>query len=447
MANLPSVATKARWVWFLFLGATSLFPFLYYQPHFAKLFWFGDELDLINQIDNQGMLPWLSVAFAENFVPLFKALWGGMIFAGHGSYAAMLWIAWLTHALNVVLLAAWMFRAGFGRVAVCFACLIWGLSATNLETLTWSVQWSAILALTFFLGAVQLETLAAARDVTRRNRWARVLAVTALCAASALAFSRGVLTGAVAAALRLDPTARRGDSWQRRLFVAAIYLVPSVVVAVIILRLAPSSHRGVLSTAERLKDMTTFSVWYFSLNPVAPFFAIAPANWGIPHVTWAHVCLLGALKILVMAVAFRTADVAQRRVFVPLLLLDLSNALLLGYGRGGEDHWLAMSSRYQYNALLCYLPFLAVLVSRLCDMVPRHRGLRAAAVVLLLAVSSWEANRRWADLLPPWCDWRGASNRRLLFETKPLPPGNSLIGIPFLSNARGRELADKYHLH
>ena len=441
---LSPSAPRLLLVWVLALAA--LLPFLGHLAAFGRLFWFADELDMVNEFDRLGFGRWLWLMFAENFVPLFKVLWGGLVFGGRGSYMVMLAVLWATHALNVGLLAAWMRRARFDAFAFALAGLVFGLSASNLETLTWSIQWSAVLAVTFFLlaglnGSPSEEAGAPGRP--RRNP----LGVIIPCAASALVFSRGVLTGLIMGLRMLDPTLRPPARWSRRLLVAAGCAIPSLAVALVIYAHTAGAHPASGPGAAHWRDKVGFGLWFFSLNPIVPFLAIAPENWGIPAVGWPAVLLCGLGKAAVIAVALAWSSPAQRRMLAPLLALDLANACLLGYGRGEADLGHAMSSRYQYNALLCFAPFLGAALSRAADRLVPRGGLRVVLLPALLFLAAWESSRRWSALLPPWVEWRGGGSRRLLLGTNPVPPGYDLVGIPFLDNVRAKELVDKYNLH
>src|ERR1035438_5327332 len=139
-----------RWI-LLAAGCLALAPFVAYHRMFGRLYWFGDEFDLIDQIDRIGFWRWIWLVFAENFVPVFKLLWGGGVLAFGGSYLAMVATVWLTHALNVALLGRVMRTCGLSSVAVICAQVAFGLSPANIETLAWTVQWSAVLSVTFML--------------------------------------------------------------------------------------------------------------------------------------------------------------------------------------------------------------------------------------------------------------------------------------------------------
>ncbi len=476
---------RARLFAWLTAGFVLLVPIVNFAA-FSRLFWFGDELDLIDQIDHIGLWRWVWLPFAENFVPLFKLGFGGLIFAGHGSYLFLLVTIWLVHAVNVGVLVGWLLELGVHAAGAVMAGLIFGLSGSNLETLTWPVQSSAVLATLFFLLAARTVIRTGPDAISPR----RVGGVIAAGAASALAFSRGVLTGPVVAALWLDPTLASSESTGRRVRTAALWCLPSVAIGLLIYHLAPSSHRSVFSDADQLRQAAGFATWFFCLNPTVSYFSISPLNWGIPAVGWTSVVVVGAVKIGFIGLGFACGTSRQRRMLAALLLLDLFSAFLLGYGRGESDLSHALSSRYQYNSLLCFVPFLAVVIGRGLQSLARldrevARDLRArfpaqsfirrpevgghlsgnlsrqlserggsprrfAAVLLgtcLCLLPIGYAYGKWRQLLPPWAEWRGQGTRRLLFETKPLPPGNDLVGIPFLPNARAKELADKYHLH
>jgi hypothetical protein len=132
----------------------ALAPLVLWRAEFAKLFWFADDFLLLDQINRMGFWPWLTEAFTENFAPVFKLLWGGSVFAFGGSYFALIVLLWLTHAFNTLCLGWLLRRAGFSWFVVAVVQLLFALTSANLETLGWSVQWSAVLATTFFLLAL-----------------------------------------------------------------------------------------------------------------------------------------------------------------------------------------------------------------------------------------------------------------------------------------------------
>ena len=109
---------------------------------FDRLFWFGDEFDLVDQIDRIGFWRWAWQGIRENFVPLFKAPMGRrrpgafrVLRPDDGRRVA-------DPRLNVVSPgppAAHM-RTPLGGRSLRPGCF--RPDAANLETLAWSVQWS-----------------------------------------------------------------------------------------------------------------------------------------------------------------------------------------------------------------------------------------------------------------------------------------------------------------
>lgn len=404
-------------------GIASLAPYVVFHAQFARLFWFGDEFDLIDQFDRMGFWKWVWLVFAENFVPVFKVLWGGAVLALGGSYDGMMALVWVTHALNVALLGRLMRTCGLSWVAVFLAQAVFGLAVVNFETLGWSVQWSAILSVTGMLASL---------DALFRSD--RTAAPLAWATASALSFSRGVLTGPLAALGRF--LLGTGEAPAVRLRRAAPYLVPAVVVGALISLLAAGNHKHL---AGHVGEAMVYGLWYFGLNPVHRLFAVE--SWG-----WRTTVLLGILKVLVIAWSLREARGKARILFVLLLAFDLSNAVLLGIGRYHTGILTTVASRYQYASLLAMMPIAGFWADELS-----RRGLPATtirqalwtAVLLLLAV---HLVRAWPGELEGFTVWRGTDSRRILFvEASPDPHG--VPGIPFLPMARAKELIAKYHLH
>jgi hypothetical protein len=420
------------------LAAAALAPFIWGFRHFADLFWFGDEFDLIDQFDRIGFWSWLKLPFAENFVPLFKILWGGLVYAGGGSYLVILVVVWLTHALNVGLLACWMQRSGFEAPAVMLAGIGFGLSDTNLEALGWTVQWSAMLAVTFFLLAALYYDTIRQRGIPPSAGQITWLAVWST--ASAWSFARGVLTGVVLAGLTLWRNGSVPGSPARRGAVIAACVIPALVTAGLIFFLAAHGPHHDIFSGGRWRQAVAFGTWYATLNPVVRWLDISALDWPL-------VVKFGALKLVVVILALVLADKSQRRLLGALLLFELGNSFLLGLGRFESPLWAATSSRYQYCSLLGSLPFFATVLQAILRPIPRPFLLRAAFTTGLLLLVAWQSTRYWPPWLSGWKDWRGLQTRSLLLESKEIPAGNNVPGIPFMTNGRARELVEKYHLH
>lgn len=418
-------------------GLAGLAPLIWQWAAFRELFWFGDEWDLLSQIEQTGFWPWLWSVFAENFVPVFKLLWGGAAQLFGGSYFAMLLLLWGTHALNTVLFGRLLLRAGFPLVATLFCQLTFGLSAVNIETLGWTVQWSAVLATTFFL--LGLLALPDAASVSASHATSRRLVALVLCSAgSALSFSRGVLTGAVLALAQLWPEARlrldlRGSAWAR----AALCLAPAVAAGALIAIFATGNHR---SLSHHLAEASTYALWYFSLNPLHRLVAVD--SWGPVTTT-----LLGAAKLALLVWGWRKASPGQRHLLALLLAFDLGNSVLLGIGRYHTGLETAISSRYQYGSLLAVLPFAGLVLDRLLARVPDVFRLRTVAASLLLVAAGVCFLRKWSHEAPGFAHARGTVTRNLLHHDKHPPAMGAVPGIPFLSTPRAKELMQRFNLH
>ena len=431
------LAVLPRHAWLLPLagGAVALLPLVLWQAEFRKLFWFADDFFLADQLAQMGFGRWTCSMFAENFVPGFKLLWGGALLGLGGSYAAMLWLLWLTHALNTALLGRLLFRAGLTWPGVALALVCFALPVANLETLGWSVQWSAILALTFLLlGLLWHETHAA-----RYAGWSwPAHAPLVLCsAASALCFSRGVLTGGVlAAALLLPLLSRRAEAgWRLR---AAVWcLAPAVLVAAII---ALSGEGNPSHLAGHWGAALRFALTFLLLNPGYQLL-------GEPALGPAATLALGGLKLAVLAAGFRLAPGRMRRLLVLLFLFDIGNALILGIGRHHTGLLAAVGSRYCYGSLAATLPFAAVLVSWSAERLlraGRPRLLAMAAALLLLAGALL---RGWPQQLPAFTDWRGTGIRQLMQAPYTTDPAATLPALDFMHVERAKALQRAFHLH
>jgi hypothetical protein len=405
------------------MGALALLPLATYHGMFGRLFWFGDEFDLIDQMDRLGIWRWAWLAFAENFVPLFKLLWGGAVLASGGSCFTLIAILWLTHAFNVALLGRLMRSCGLPWAAVLLAQAVFGLTSVNFETLAWSVQWSQVLSVMFMLLALE-----------RFARGPGSLAPVGWAAASALSFSRGVLTGILLALASAWPGGWGPPTRARtRAALAGAYLLPSVVTAILIALLTPTANERHM--AGHWADASVFGAWCYCLNPAYRLLGIA--SWGL-----GTVLLLGTLKVALVACSLACSRGRARTLFVVLTLSDLANAVLLGIGRFHTGLPAAVSSRYQYASLVAVLPLAGFWLSRLCERIPGPAAARRVILAALLAGACVLMCRQWRVEIDPFTVWRGTDSRRVLLNgSGPVP------GSPGISMERAHELVSKYHLH
>ncbi len=407
-------------------GLLALVPYLMYRGMFDRLYWFGDEFDLIDQIDRMGFWRWTWLAFSENFVPLFKILWGGGVMVFGGSYVAMIAIVWLTHALNVVLLGRLMRACGLSWPAVLIAQIVFGLAPSNLETLAWSVQWSAMLSVTFMLLAF---------DSIFRKPFG--LTPAAWAAASALSFSRGVLTGMLLSAACLREGGAEGHaSLRKRAAYALVYMLPSIVVGVLIALMVPSGNQRHMEG--HWGDAALYGAWYYFLNP-------AHYLLGIESVGPRTLILSGALKVALVIWGLGRSRGDIRTLFVLFLMFDLGNAALLGIGRYQMGLGTAMSSRYQYASLIACLPAAGLWISVQWERVPMPAAYRGLAFSFLLAAAAAVLCLQWPAELDPFTVWRGTDSRRILLVDS--NNSQAVPGYPGFPMERAKQLIAKYKLH
>jgi hypothetical protein len=420
----PDAPAATRDFWLLLApGLLALIPFFAYHSMFRRLYWFGDEFDLIDQMDLLGFWRWLWQVYGENFVPLFKVVWGAGILAFGGSYAAMIALAWLTHATNVVLLGRLMRTCALPWVSVFFAQVVFGFTAANLETLAWAVQLSAMLSVTFLLLA--LDSFFRAPLGVVPIGWA---------VASALTFIRGVLTGFLLALGCLWPGTNA--RLPRRLGVAALCLVPTLAIVALVTVMVPTgNHRHMGGHGG---EAALFGTWFYCLNPADRLLRIE--SFGLRTTL-----LLGFLKAAVVACAIARSRGRQRLLFILLLAFDLTYAGLLGIGRYNTGLLMSTSSRYQYSSLIANLPAASFCLNLIWSKLPAPPRARAAVFAVLLASVAFSMCRLWAIDLEGFSVWRGTDNRRALLAGP--ADSQAVPGYPGFPMARARELIAKYGLH
>jgi hypothetical protein len=423
----PGEAGWREWRILAATGLLSLVPYVSCHALFGHLFWFGDEFDQIDQMDRLGFWRWTFTAYGENFVPLFKVAWGGLVFACGGAYSTMMAAVWLTHALNIVLFGRLMRACALPWAAVLLAQIVLGLSPTTIEIMAWSVQLASLLSVTFLLLA--LDCAFRRPFLYEPMGWA---------AASALSFARGILTGFIASIVCVWPEKREVPvPLSRRLRFAALYAVPAVVVAMIIPFVAPSGNQGHM--AGHWGEAAAFAAWFYLLNPA--YRLLAFESWG-PHT----VVLLGLLKIALVVWSLARSSGRTRALLAVLLAFDLGNAVLLGVGRYHTGLLAAVSSRYQYAPLVAVLPAAGFLLSRLWARIPLPRTIREIGLAVLFTALVVVFCRQWAQDLRGFAEWRGTEPRRILL-VDPSPDPFAVPGYPGFPTQRAKDLVAKYNLH
>jgi len=418
------------------LGLSALLPFLIWHRQFSELFWFGDDLFLLDQIALLGLSKWSTTVFSENFVPLFKVLWGQAVFTFHGSYLAMLWLLWLTHALNTALLARILQRAGFPLVATIISALIFALTPANIETLGWSVQWSAVLATCFMLIGINwlFQNLQPAGSFS----W-RINLVLFLCAtASACSFSRGVLTGGVLALGVLLPVLFnfRTKAFLRSLPGFILCLIPAITVALIIKLNSSGNHQHL---SGHWGEVLEYGLSFYLLNPASAILGDTSLH---PFV----MLLLSGSKISVILGALIISRGRIRILLLLLLAYDLGNALLVGIGRYHTGFLTALSSRYQYSSLLSTLPSFGLLIAAALRFLPsiRYRRWTTATLIAIILIYCYQG---WPPTLNSFTSWRGTEVRQLLAKPTTSDPSIATPALEFMHVERAKALQRAYNLH
>jgi hypothetical protein len=407
-------------------GVLALVPYVAYHGLFGRLFWFGDDISQMDQIDISGFWHWTCSFYGENFIPVFKALWGGVALVTGGSYATFIAVIWLNHGLNVALFGRLMRTCGLSWAAVLFAQVIFGLTPITVETLGFSVEWSVLLSVTFMLLALD--------NVFRPRFKGASLAWILL---SVLTFVKGVLTGPLLALAVLLPEGNGPrPPFSRRAMQAAFYLLPSVAIGLLIALQAEGNHRHM---AGHGAEAAVYGTWYWCLNPTTRLFAVE--SWG-----WRTVVALGLAKLILIAWTLRHSRGSQRSLFIVLVAFDVANAVLLGVGRFNFGITTAVSSRYQYASLMGILPLAGFWFAWALEKLPAPAKVRGFVSAAVLATLALVLCTQWSPTIESWSGWRGTEPRRILV-TDSSPPPAAVPGYPGFPTARAKELIAKYNLH
>ena len=398
--------TSRKVVWLVTLA--TLLPLLVFAGEFQKLYWFHDDWDMLDGASRLGLWRWVPEPFLkESVIPVSKLLSIAAVRLFDGSYFAMIALLFATHAANVWLYGELLRRLQVPAIAIAFALGTFGLAWSNIETLLWFIQWTPVLAMTFFLAAWLWL-------VAREPRGpAGIAGYTLLLGASALSSSRGIVSGLAAALF----TWRSG----RRLSLILAAIVPAAAL-IVVMKVVMAGRPAPL-----LSEAALFAVYHWLLNPL---YLLLP----IPHKTVNGSALLicGAIKLAVIAGAWlRWRD--QRALLATLLCFDLLTSASAGYARVGTGLAASVSSRYQYISLFCFGPFAGLVAAR------QRRALAVVVLIAWFALLAWP----WRRHAPQWANERGVEVRRALAvaaDNDPLWPTQMTAG-------RARELIREYNLH
>jgi hypothetical protein len=385
-----------------------MLPLAWCWPQFREMYWFHDDWNLMNDWASAGA-EWVWQPMGEHLSLLFKLLWMGAVTGFGGSYTAMILLLWATHLAVLILFGLTLARCGFSSGVAALAVVTLGLPWTNIETLGWAVCWSSLLCSLFLVcGFVAFSYYA------KGVRWASVAGFLAALA-SALTFSRGALSGLVLAVF-VFPFSRR---WSAGLIGLSLVLVG-------IYQRSLSGYGNFQSLGAKLGSMALWSVKYELLNPLYHFVSLPGVGIAVPALL-----LFGGLKIAVMIAGIRVANPQQRTFLWALILLDLGIAALTAVGRYPTGDIGVISYRYQYVSLMCFGPFLGLVLVR-------TRFLWVFMVVWVALVGS-----PWKRHAGTWGYQRGVEVRQALAAT----PDDQTFGLALITAGRARELIARYGLH
>ena len=401
--------------WALIGGSAliSILPLLVYWRQFSTLFFFHDDFLLLHELAGSTLVRWLVHPFAgESIFPLFKLLWILAIWGFGGSYMALIVLQWLTHGAILVTLGWLLVRLRMTPVASAFAVLTFGLASSNIETLAWSIQWNAQLNMLFFLLAWHaLVSILEGRTGAGWQTW-YVFCVFACTLCS----SRGVVCGMVLGLF----LALSGEGLRRKGLVA-VSLAPTALLVLATWLFVPAFKQTQLGHI-------TYSLNYLLMNPLYLLLPIRKYPGDMSPLVF-----FGGIKLIVMAWAFYRSERRLYPLLIALVVFDVATAAALGYARTYTGLATAVSSRYQYIALLVFGPLCGIIVA----------GWRRELQVVVFVLWIWLLAYRWDHSITYWAAWRGTEVRNALVRNPP--------NVPFdpskLSTGEARRLIDQFRLH
>ncbi len=422
----------------VFVGAlVGWVPLIWHFEYFWQFFYFMDEWDLINKMDVLGYQNWVFGFFAENFVPVFKLIWSGLIFSGNGNYHFIMVFGFLLHSLILLLIGYLLRMWGFGLFTILFSQLVVGLNYTHIEVLTWTSQYSSLLAfLSFLLVLVPFSRAYIKQIVTP---WSVCTVIVVVSALGALSFSRGVLNGVsifgccVVLWMLRDPKVK--SVWRA----AISAMIPCVGIALYIAIWSFSNSSNFSSSGSRLDAIFTHFFFRISLNPW--YQQIRELQ-----ISWSQALVLLQLNVMCLVFGIRWARKANRPLLYLLVLFFLGDAFLLALGRN-HLHISSISGwRYQYLILVLFAPFVGVLLEKFLGYVRQDLIRRSASFVVLLVIARW-VFIPWGVHLPTWSQERGTYARQKIVDDSSVAEDYDISKFDEVSNERALELKEKYNLH
>jgi hypothetical protein len=394
-------------------GLAGVLPLLVFWHSFRQLFYFSDDWNLLEEASRLSLFDWSSRPFlGESIIPVFKLLWLGALHFAGGSYFGMICLLWITHLGICLLFGHFLQVAGLPLSAIIFAVLTFGLSWSNIETLGWSMQWSAQLALLFFLAAWLLL-------FKILNDGHGIIWYSISLWASALSSSRGISSGLLLGLFAL----LLAKEMKQKIILCSVSFLPSLVAAAFTL-----ISRSNQSIGHDMLAALSYAAYYFLLNPLYNLLPYHGRTMGVMALF-----VYGIPKLIAIAWALVKAKSPLRLILSALVACDLVNAAALGFGRYQTGIDTAVSWRYQYLSLLCFGPLLGLLVAR------QKRMAQLAALLIWVPVLGYP----WKRHAPRWAGWRGSQVRQQLISA----PSDARLDASSVTVKRALELKNTYNLH
>jgi hypothetical protein len=434
---LISLEEKPVSIGWVILGSLfAFYPLLRYWDDMALFFYQGDEWTQLHEMDLHGYWTWVFMFFGENFMPVFKLVWSGLLFAGHGNYQVFLVFSFLLHSLVVFLFGFLLRQWGFGWITIVFSQLVLALNHVHIEILSQSIQFSNLLAYAFLLLLVM--AVSSLYLDAKKLSPSRSMVICLLSLLGALSFSRGLLNGVVVSAGLLIGWLYNGRQNKQLLSAAILVLAPSLLAGVITAYVTARNGSGIDSFT-RLDTVAAHFYDQLSINPWLQQFRDYPFDTGLA----ARFLLLNLFSIGFGIICARRM---QRPLLLVLVLLFLGNAILLAWGRSHQPLATVASWRYQYGVLIVFAPLVGIFLERMIRMVPVVY-IRVAIGVFMLIWVSMRVSNHWQYHAPSWSKSRGSDIRENVTNASMDPGAFTVSQFEGIDNSRAMELVKKYNLH
>lgn len=416
-------------------------PLILYGKRFFRLFWFADEIALLHEWSEIGFSKWAFASFAENIIPVYKAIWGGAVLLSGGNYDLMILTLWITHFGIVGLFYQLLRQHSLDRLSSFLASATIGIAWGNIHLLTISYHLNAGLAALFALGALVVAT----SSKEHSNGLIIFFLYALLLVLSVLSFSRGI---AFAASFFcywiLRACLLKGKSKREHLVLAILSCIPIAIALTLLFTNPDSANKMEAGLDKNISQQLQYAYTFFAINPWYHVLQLAGDSWNSPTT----LIVLFVAKIVIYGTAI--ALVPRERnglfaLFVMLLAFDLLHSLMLGYGRAGEGLETTIVPRYQRSSLLALAPVLAYVFVNLTERFVRGGEVKTAARSVVITLWLTLLLIPWSVKLKHQVKWQGQQGREALLQ-RPKKGAEKWHGIPpHITEKQARSVAKIFH--